>query len=153
MNSWSHWLSLFSAGAHLTIGLPELLKIGPRFVPPSWLLIYSLLPGWEWLYPALFVLTGLVAAIGGWHPVALRLAFRLSSIAFLLWGIAGIYAWHAALGGNIPGSAANLYIAGAAWVLAHYVSIGERSNRIDKQVARLGEQVRQAGESSKADAP
>lgn len=127
---------------HLVIGAPESLGIGPRYLPASWVVIYHFLPDWaDWLWPALFVLTGLVAAVGVRCPYSMRLGFNLSALIFFTWAVAGVYSWSIGSGGNIPGAAANFYIAGCAWTLAHYVSLGERGDAIDEQVTLLGEQV------------
>lgn len=144
MNNQAHWLSLFSALMHLLIGLSVLLHVGPQFLPPSWLVIYAYVPAGQWVYPGLWVMTGIVAAIGIREPSALRLGFRMSSLLFLTWGTAGIPAWLTGLGGNIQGLAANFLIAGCLWVLSHYVSIGIRGDEINEQVVRLAEQVEEA---------
>lgn len=145
MNSRAHLLSLFSALCHLIIGIPEILRIGPRYLPASWAAIYGFLPdGWEWLWPGLFVLTGIVAAFGAHCPRFLRIGFLLSSLIYFIWATVGVYSWHLGTGGNIPGSAANYFVAGCAWVLAHYVTLGVKSDAINVQVAVLGEVVQQA---------
>lgn len=142
MNFRAHWLSAYLAISHLTIGLSELLHVGPRFLPPSWQVIYRILPnGWDWVYPELWVLTGLVGLAGIRWPTALRIAFRMSAVLFLSWAVAGIPALMLGLGGNIQGSAANAFTAGCAWVLAYYVKQGVRGNQINVQVSRLAEQV------------
>jgi hypothetical protein len=145
MNARAHWLSLFSAIAHLTIGLSELFRIGPRFLPPSWQVIYLILPDkLDWLYPALWALTGVVAIFGIRWPAAVRISLRLSSALFLTWGIAGIPAMTLGLGGNIQGAMANVFTAGCALVLSYYISLGVRGNQINAQVVRLAEKVHDA---------
>lgn len=153
MNVRAHWLSFFSALMHFTIAVPELFRIGPRFLPPSWVVVYAWLPDdlW-WLYPGLFALTGVIMLGGIRWAWALRLGFQLSSFCYLIWGLVGLEAYHRGIGGNIQGSAANLYIAGAAWVLAHYVSAGVKVDHVNEQVARLGEEVQHVADLNGADA-
>lgn len=139
MNTPAHFLSLFSAIMHLIIGLSGLFNIGPRFLPPSWVQLYSIIPGTEWAYPTAYVLTGIVAVIGVKRPSALRWSCCMSAMLFFVWGLLGIYSISQGTGGNIQGSAANLYIAGAALVLAYYVRVGTRSDRIDKKAEKLRE--------------
>lgn len=131
---------MFSASMHLFIGLSTFFELGPTFLPPSWIIIYAL-PGGGWIYPLLWIITGIVSLFGAHHPFALRLGFRMSMTLFLMWGIAGIPAWLTGIGGNPQGISANLFIAGCAWVLSHYVSIGVRSDEIDKQVEQLAEKI------------
>lgn len=145
VNNRAHWLSLFSATVHLIIGISGLFDIGPQFLPPSWVII-SRVPGGDWIYPLLWTLTGIVAIFGVKYPFALRLGFRMSAILFLAWGIAGIPAWLTGIGGNIQGVAANLFIAGCALVLSYYVSAGVRSDKIDKQVEKLADQINHSGD-------
>lgn len=140
MNSPSHWLSLYSAIMHLTMGVAGLLHIG---LPPSWAQLYALIPGSEWAYPVGYVLTGLVAALGIRRPGALRWSCCMSAGLFAVWGTLGIVSMSRGTGGNLQGAAANFYIAGAALVLAYYSSVGTRSDRIDQQVEKLKEKVDQ----------
>lgn len=145
MNSRAHWLSALVAVTHLLIGVGGLLDIGPHFLPPSWQVIYSVLPAsLAWLYPALWTLAGVVGVLGIWLPTALRIGFYLSAALFLAWGLAGIPAMILGLGGNLQGTAANLYTAGLAWLTTYYVSVGVRGDAINVQVVRLAEKVQQA---------
>lgn len=141
MNNRAHWLSLFSASVHLIIGLSTFFEIGPRFLPPSWIVIYRYVPGGEWLYPLLWIATGVIAGFGARFSFGLRLGFRMSTFLFLTWAIAGIPAWLMGIGGNPQGISANLFIAGCALVLSYYVSSGIRSDKIDRQVERLADQI------------
>lgn len=143
MNSPAHLLSIFSAIMHLTIGLTELLRIGTRFLPPSWAQIYVLMPYGEWLYPSTYVVTGVIAIIGIWQPIALKVSCYLSAMVFMLWGLAGLYAYSLGAGGNIQGSFANIYLSGAMLLLAYYVSVGTQSDRVNQISKELLEKVEQ----------
>lgn len=138
MNSPAHWLSLYSAIMHLTMGLAGLFNID---LPPSWVQLYKLIPGSEWVYPGAYILTGVIAVVGIQQPSALRWACCMSAILFLIWGSLGIYSMLNGTGGNIQGSAANFYIAGAALVLSYYVSVGVKGNRIEQQISNIKEMV------------
>lgn len=143
INLRAHWLSAFAALIHLTIGLADLLSLFPRFLPPSWQVIYMLIPdGWERIYPVLWTVTGLVALAGIRWSGALRLGFRMSAVLFLSWGVAGIQAMNLGLGGNIQGSTANVFCASLAWLASYYVGVGERSDVIDVKIAQIANQVR-----------
>lgn len=137
---------MFSASVHLIIGLSTFFEVGPTFLPPSWVIIYRYIPGGEWIYPLLWIITGVIAAFGARFPFGLRLGFRMSAFLFLAWATAGIPAWITGIGGNPQGIAANLFIAGCALVLSYYVSSGLRSDKIDKQVERLAEQINHSGD-------
>jgi hypothetical protein len=114
----------------------------PRFLPPSWQVIYMVLPnGWDWIYPALWTLTGLVALAGVRWPGALRWGFRMCAFLFLSWALAGIPAITLHLGGNLQGVAANLFTAGLAWLASYYVGVGVRGDRINAKIAKLGRQA------------
>lgn len=144
MNTQAHWLSAFAAITHLTIGMSELTRIGPRFLPPSWQVIYMVLPdGFDWTYPWLWAMTGVMFMAGIVSPRVLRLGFRLSALLFLSWGLAGIPAMALGLGSNIPGTVANIFTAGGMWVLSHYVRLGVQGDATNAQVVRLAEQLRQ----------
>lgn len=134
MNTPAHLLSLYSAIMHLTMGIAGLLRIG---LPPSWAQLYVLVSGADWIYPIAYILTGVTAAIGIRQPSALRLACCMSAILFLVWGVLGIISLSRGTGGNIQGAAANFYISGAALVLAYYVSVGEKGNRIEQQISNI----------------
>lgn len=145
MNKRAHLLSAFAVLAHLIIGIADPLNLPySQFLPPSWQVMYRLLPnGFDWVYPALWIMTGLVALAGVRWPTALRWGFRMSSLLYLSWGLAGIVAMVLELGGNIQGSTANLYIAGTVWVVSYYVGVGERADKIDVEVVKLAEQKRE----------
>lgn len=143
MNSPAHWLSLFSAIMHLTIGLTELFRIGTRFLPPSWAQIYALVPYGEWLYPSTFVITGVVALGGVMHSDALRWGWWMSAAIFAAWGIAGLYAYSLGAGGNIQGSFSNFLLAGCEAALGYYVSVGTQSDRVNQISKELLEKVEQ----------
>lgn len=138
----------------LTIGLAEPLHIAyiPRFLPPSWQVIYMWLPnGWDWIYPAAWTLTGLVALAGIRWVFMLRAGFFMAGLLFSSWSIAGIPAITLNLGGNVQGSMANAFTAGLCFLVAFYVRRGERSDKIDVQIARLGGVVRQVGTDDQAE--
>lgn len=147
MNKYARWLSAFSAITHLIIGLADPLSAPlnlpfPRFLPPSWQVIYMVLPsGFDWIYPALWIATGIVAMSGVWRVDALRWGFRMSSLLFLSWAIAGIPAMTLGLGGNIQGVSANLFIAGLAWLSHYNVGVAERSDKIDVGIAKITDQI------------
>lgn len=145
MNTGAHWLSLISVAVHLGIGLPELLRIGPRFLPASWVIIYSWLPDWAWwLWPGFYVLTALVALLGVHRTDMLRLGFLLSAAIHFTWGGVSVYGWATARGGTLPGSFTYWFLAVVLVVLARYVAAGKRSDKIDGQVAALAEKVEAA---------
>lgn len=131
---------MFSGVIHLFIGLSA-LSFGSQFLPPSWAIIYKYAPGGFLIYPSLWVLTGITALFGVRYPGHLRIGFRLSSFLFLAWGLAGIPSWLIGTGSNPQGIAANLFIAGCTLVLSYYVSAGVRSDKIDKQVEKLADQI------------
>lgn len=142
MNTPAHWLSLLTAFVHLTTGMSQLLRIGPPFLPPSWVTIYSIVPGIDWLWLGLFTVTGVIALVGIRRPDALRFSCWLAASLALTWGLVGLFnTARGAPGGNIPGSLQNLQLAGAMFVLAYYVSKGVRGDRIDRQIGRLSEQM------------
>ena len=126
MNEWAHRLSILSALAHLAIGVPELLSIGPRFLPASWALLQGWLGSLYWLWPASYVLTGLVATVGIWSVPALRAGFLLSAGIYFIWGSCSIQGWIWQTGGTIPGSVSFWLLSGTFAVLARYVKSGEQ---------------------------
>lgn len=138
MNTKAHWLSLFSGLMHLIIGVTAL---GSQFLPPSWVIIYKYIPGSDWIYPNLWIMTGITALFGVVYPRHLRIGFRLSAALFFMWGIAGIDAWLEKVGGNPQGFLANLFVACCLWVLSDYVTSGVRSDKIDRQADRLKTQI------------
>lgn len=138
MNSPAHWLSIYSAIMHLTMGIAGLFHFG---LPPSWAQLFILIPGMEWIYPGAYIMTGTIAIVGIRQPTTLRWACCMSAVLFFIWGSLGIYSILNLTGGNIQGSAANFFIAGCQLVLAHYVSVGVQSDRISKKTEKLLEVV------------
>lgn len=145
MNSRAHWLSALVAVTHLLIGLSGLFNIGPTFLPPSWQVIYLVLPNsLDWLYPALWVVAGVLSLLGIRSLRAMRAGFYLSSALFLIWGSAGIPAMIMGIGGNLQGISANLYTSGLAWLVTYYATMGQRGNEINTELVKLDEKVHQA---------
>jgi hypothetical protein len=138
VNKWAHRVSLFSALGHLAIGLPELFQIGPRFLPASWVIIYEFLPDrLEWFWPMLYVVTGIFAAIGVRCPRTMKIAFLLSALINFIWGSVSLYGWTIGRGGTIPGSFTYWYLSALQFVLAYYVTFGQRVERVEKKAEEL----------------
>lgn len=140
MNLRARWLSAGAAGLLLIIGLAEPLHIAyiPKFLPPSWVVIYMVLPnGWDWIYPALWTVTGLAALAGVRWVFWLRAGFFMAGCLFASWAIAGVPAITMHLGGNVQGVAANAFTAGLCFLVAFYVKRGERSDRMVKRMAEV----------------
>lgn len=135
MNRYAHLMSLLAGILHMTIGLPEILQIGPRVLPIAWAIIDNALPPWLWwLYPGLFTVTGVVAIYGAFNTGPLRIGFWLSALCFGIWGCVNLYAWWTGQGTTIPGSCAFLLLSGYALVLAAYIGPAERSDSLSAHI-------------------
>lgn len=148
LNRPSHRLSAVVAILLVIIGLTEPLQLPvPRFLPPSWQVIYLLLPnGFDWLYPAAWTLAGLVSVAGFRWAGPLRWGFRLTAMLFFSWGLAGIPAITMKLGGNVQGVSANLITAILAWNASYSVGVAEHGDEMNAGLVELDRKVHEASE-------
>lgn len=136
MNARAHWLSLWLAFWLLATGVPEALP-GDRFLPASWVLIFGWLPdGLDWLWPGLFISSGVAALFGARSSRALVVGMYLAGLAYFVWGSTSMWGWWIHQGGTIPGSAAYYLLAGTMALLASMV---HANRKIEKQVAEVEE--------------
>src|SRR5688572_3182798 len=98
---------------HLAIGLPALFRLGPPYLPASWVLIYQTLPDpLDWLWPGLYVATGLFGLWGARSLLGVRVGFCLSALIHFTWGAVSFYGTAINAGGTIYGSLTYWYTAG-----------------------------------------
>lgn len=142
MTSRPLWVSLLVGIALVASGLSELLQSGAHSTPTSWRWILTAAPdsaGWVW--PGLFVLTGITAVLGRAFPSLAKAGFRACSLLYAVWCLVGLWDWSHGGGGNIPGSSASFIITICTWVLADYVSLGVASGRVNDKGALLAEKI------------
>lgn len=138
MNIIAHRLSFWSALWLLVTGLSEIFP-GPRFLPASWSIIYTILPEWlGWLWPGLFILAGILSIIGIRSTRGLIIGFNITSLAYFIWGSISIYGWITNQGGTVPGSAAFYLLSGFTAQLSYEVN---KNKRIDEQIVAVQERI------------
>lgn len=139
MNKLAKWWGVWIGFWLLIIGLAPALP-GPRFLPPSWQAFMGLLTdNFDWVWPSLFVIAGVLCILGLYSTRVLIAGLLLCALVFFWWGCLSIYVWLADSGGSLPGSAAYFLVSGAKVILAYYI---HKNDLIEEKVAQIGRRQR-----------
>lgn len=134
MNKLAHFLSLWVGIWTLITGIP-----GQDFLPASWTVIFNWLPDYiDWIWPGLFISTGIISIVGFFSVRCIVLGLSLNSLAYLIWGSTSLWALYTDQGGTIPGSSAYYNNAGLTIMLAYFV---HKNRVIDEKVAEIGQKA------------
>lgn len=137
MNKLVRWLGAWTALWMLVAGVPEAIT-GEHFQPASWTIIFETLDWLGWLWPGLFILSGLLAVVGIFSSRFRFVAWMLAALAYLIWGLTSTYGWHTGQGGTWPGSSSYYHLSGTLLALALY---GNRDKWIETKVAEVDEAI------------
>lgn len=134
MNKFARWLSLWVAVWTAITGGSEPI-LNEEFKPASWTLIYGWLPAeLDWIWPTLFVVTGLACFVGFFSTRMVIIGFCLCSLAYAIWGTVSMIGWRLHEGGTVPGSSAYYNLSGMALLLAYFIY---KNSRIEEKVAHV----------------